>query len=561
MSNWSNFNLDAPAFVPRFAQSFQTPSPSVVPPSDQPIQSSITVNQAPPTITVPTVSDTTPKPEPTKIVDSTDNVAKPKENVEDVTSKLENLETADDWDTTAGTTEDGTTDGSSDAAAKKKKNIVVREFKPKKEPVNIIFCGHVDAGKSTIGGQLMFLTGMVDKRTLEKYEREAKDMNRESWYLSWALDTNNEEREKGITVEVGRAFFETEKKHFTILDAPGHRGFVRNMIGGAAQADIAVLVISARKGEFETGFERGGQTREHAMLVKTAGVKYLIVLINKMDDTTVQWDKARYDEIVDKLAPFLKKCGFQPGKDTYFMPCSGFTGAFIKDPPEESVCDWFKGPSFINYLDELSAFNRSMNGPVRMPIIDRYKDMGTVILGKIESGTIRLGDKLCIMPNKAKVEVTNIYLEDEETDSAICGENVKLKIKGVEDTDISNGFILCDMKDICHVAKVFDAQISVLECPSIISAGFNSIMHIHTATVEVQLKAIIGLIDKKTGEKDLKNRPRFIKQDQIAICRFDIQGGNICCMEPFKSHAQLGRFTLRYEDKTIAIGKVLKIIE
>lgn len=183
----------------------------------------------------------------------------------------------------------------------------------------------------------MHLTGMVDKRTLEKYEREAREKNRESWYLSWALDTNLEEREKGKTVEVGRAYFETEKKHFIILDAPGHRGFVPNMIGGASQADIAVLVISARKGEFETGFERGGQTREHAMLVKTAGVKHLVVLVNKMDDPTVNWDQGRYEEIKEKLTPYLKKCGFQIAKDTFFMPCSGYTGAFIKEPIDEAV--------------------------------------------------------------------------------------------------------------------------------------------------------------------------------------------------------------------------------
>lgn len=188
----------------------------------------------------------------------------------------------------------------------KPKSVAAPPGAPKKEHVNVVFIGHVDAGKSTIGGQIMYLTGMVDKRTLEKYEREAKEKNRETWYLSWALDTNQEERDKGKTVEVGRAYFETEKKHFTILDAPGHKSFVPNMIGGASQADLAVLVISARKGEFETGFEKGGQTREHAMLAKTAGVKHLIVLINKMDDPTVNWSNERYEECKEKLVPFLK---------------------------------------------------------------------------------------------------------------------------------------------------------------------------------------------------------------------------------------------------------------
>ena len=178
----------------------------------------------------------------------------------------------------------------------------------------------------------MYLTNMVDKRTLEKYEKEAKEKNRETWYLSWCMDTNQEERDKGKTVEVGRAYFETDRKHFTILDAPGHKSFVPNMIGGASQADLAVLVISARKGEFETGFERGGQTREHAMLVKTAGVKHLVILINKMDDPTVKWSKERYDYCKDQLTPYLKSVGFKPRTDIHFLPCSGLTGAGIKVP-------------------------------------------------------------------------------------------------------------------------------------------------------------------------------------------------------------------------------------
>lgn len=296
--------------------------------------------------------------------------------------------------------EDGDEEGEATAKVSKKKVLKVEESKSKKEHVNVVFIGHVDAGKSTIGGQIMSLTGMVDKRTLEKYEREAREKSRESWYLSWALDTNQEERDKGKTVEVGRAHFETEMKHFTILDAPGHKSFVPNMIGGAAQADLAVLVISARKGEFETGFDRGGQTREHAMLAKTAGVKHLVVLVNKMDDPTVNWDETRYAECKDKILPYLKKLGFNPAKDLTFMPCSGLTGYGLREKIPESVCPWYQGTPFIPFIDELPSLNRKADGPFIMPIVDKYKDMGTVVMGKVESGCARKGQNLLVMPNR-----------------------------------------------------------------------------------------------------------------------------------------------------------------
>ncbi|KAG8558284.1 hypothetical protein GDO81_016937 [Engystomops pustulosus] len=393
----------------------------------------------------------------------------------------------------------------------KPKNIVVPPDAPKKEHVNVVFIGHVDAGKSTIGGQIMYLTGMVDKRTLEKYEREAKEKNRETWYLSWALDTNQEERDKGKTVEVGRAYFETEKKHFTILDAPGHKSFVPNMIGGASQADLAVLVISARKGEFETGFEKGGQTREHAMLAKTAGVKHLIVLINKMDDPTVNWSIDRYEECKEKLVPFLKKVGFNPKKDIHFMPCSGLTGANLKEPVE--TCPWYTGLPFIPYLDNLPNFNRSYDGPVRLPIVDKYKDMGTVVLGKLESGSICKGQQLVMMPNKHTVEVLGLLSDEVETELVAPGENLKIRLKGIEEEEILPGFILCDPNNLCHSGRTFDAQVQsfyyifykyclfwsktksaastlqivIIEHKSIICPGYNAVLHIHTCIEEVEI--------------------------------------------------------------------------
>uniref|UniRef100_A0A2K5SB62 Tr-type G domain-containing protein n=1 Tax=Cebus imitator TaxID=2715852 RepID=A0A2K5SB62_CEBIM len=391
----------------------------------------------------------------------------------------------------------------------KPKSVVGPPGAPKKVHVNVVFVGHVDAGKSTIGGQIMYLTGMVDKRTLEKYEREAKEKNRETWYLSWALDPNQEERDKGKTLEVGRAYFETEKKHFTILDAPGHKSFVPNMIGGASQADLAVLVISARKGEFETGFEKGGQTREHAMLAKTAGVKHLIVLINKMDDPTVNWSNERYEECKEKLVPFLKKVGFNPKKDIHFMPCSGLTGANLKE--QSDFCPCYIGLPFIPYLDNQPNFSRSVDGPIRLPIVDKYKDMGTVVLGKLESGSICKGQQLVMMPNKHNVEVLGILSDDVKTDTVAPGENLKIRLKGIEEEEILPGFILCDPNNLCHSGCRFDAQIVIIEHKSIICPGYNAVLHIHTCIEEVEITALICLVDKKPGEKS-KTQPRFVKQ-------------------------------------------------
>jgi len=425
-----------------------------------------------------------------------------------------------------------------------------------RENINIIFIGHVDAGKSTIGGQLLYLTGQVDKRTLEKYEREAKEKNRETWYLSWALDTNLEERDKGKTVECGRGTFETASKHFTLLDAPGHKSFVPNMIGGAAQADVAILVISARKGEFETGFERGGQTREHAMLAKTAGVRYLVVLINKMDDSTVEWDEGRYKEIISKLTPYLKKTGFKSNEVTY-MPCSGFTGANLKERVTPDVCPWYSGPAFIEFLDNIPDFKWPFDEPVKILISDRYKDMGTIVIGKVESGTCRKGDDYLLMPNKQKVRVIGIVSADEtEKSSCRAGENVKLKLSGVEEEEVLPGFVMCPSDKLCATGRIFDAQVVIMEHKSIICAGYKAILHIHNAVEEVTLVGLIHTIDRKTGEKST-TRPRFIKQDSVAVARFKTE--NMICLDTFANFSAMGRFTLRDEGRTIAIGKILAV--
>ena len=282
-----------------------------------------------------------------------------------------------------------------------------------KEHVNIIFIGHVDAGKSTLGGSILYATGMVDERTMDKYKRDAKEQGRETWYLSWALDLTKEERSKGKTVEVGRAFFETEKRRYSILDAPGHKTFVPNMIGGASQADVGILVISARKGEYETGFEKGGQTREHAILAKTQGVNTLIVAINKMDDATVEWSEARYKECSDKLATFLKSVGYGKG-DVTFMPISAQTTLGIKDRIPKDVCSWYQGPSLLEFLDNLKSLVRKVNAPFMMPVSGKYRDLGTMIEGKIEAGVIKKTENYILMPNRDQISISALYGETED---------------------------------------------------------------------------------------------------------------------------------------------------
>ncbi|KAH9293822.1 hypothetical protein KI387_040974, partial [Taxus chinensis] len=315
---------------------------------------------------------------------------------------------------------------------------------------NVVFIGHVDAGKSTIGGQILFLSNMVDERTIQKYEKEAKEKHRESWYMAYIMDTNEEERTKGKTVEVGRAHFETEKSRFTILDAPGHKTYVPNMISGASQADVGVLVISARKGEFETGFEKGGQTREHAMLAKTLGVSKLLVVVNKMDEPTVLWSKER------------------------------------------------------------------------LPIMDKFKDMGTVVMGKVESGTVRVGDSLVVMPNKAQVKVVAVYRDSNELRFARPGENIRVKLAGVEEEDISAGFILSSISRPISSVVEFDSQLQILELldhKAIFTAGYKAILHIHSVVEECEIMALLHQIDPKT-KKPIRKKTLLLKVVQLWCAEF-----------------------------------------
>ncbi|KAK6507873.1 translation termination factor GTPase eRF3 [Arthrobotrys musiformis] len=429
-----------------------------------------------------------------------------------------------------------------------------------KEHVNVIFIGHVDAGKSSLGGAILYATGMVDERTMDKFKKDAKDAGRESWYLSWALDLTKEERAKGKTVEVGRAFFETEKRKYSILDAPGHKTFVPSMIGGASQADVGILVISARKGEYETGFEKGGQTREHAVLAKTQGVNKLIVVVNKMDDPTVEWSKERFDECTVKLLQFLKGTGYNPKTDVTCMPVSALTGQGLKNRVDPKLCSWYKGPALLEFLDNMQGLERKVKAPFMMPVNGKYKDMGTMAEGKIESGVIQKGQTILMMPGKVQTEITAIYSEsDEELPHAICGDQVRLRLRGVEEEDILPGYVLSSTRSPVNCVSAFEAQIHIIDLKSILTAGFSCVMHVHAAIEEVKFEALLHALEKGTGRKS-KKPPNFAKKGQGIIARLETVSGSPFCIERFEDYAQMGRFTLRDQGQTIAIGKITKLI-
>ena len=364
------------------------------------------------------------------------------------------------------------------------------------------------------------------------------------------------------TPAICRAHFETSAKRYTILDAPGHKSFVPNMISGASQADIGVLVISARKGEFETGFERGGQTREHAQLAKTLGVSKLVVAVNKMDDPSIvdagdTWSKSRYDEIVSKLTPFLKGCGYKPS-DLVYVPISGLMGKNMKSKIDANVCGWYDGAPLFDILDGIEPASRDPYAAFRMPVMDKYKDMGTIVMGKCESGVVSRGDKLMMMPNKVPVKVATVWRDEVEVEAAKPGENLRLRLSGIDEEDVSSGFVLSDEKDLVPVVHSFEAQIAVLdllEHKPIMTGGYTAILHLHSIVEECEVTKLVWALDPKTREK---KKTKFVKSNSVCAVRIKVVGGSVC-MESFADNPQLGRFTLRDEGRTIAIGKVLRL--
>lgn len=430
-------------------------------------------------------------------------------------------------------------------------------------PVSLVCIGHVDAGKSTISGNIMLEMGVVDQRTIQKYKEEAKEKNRESWWLAYAMDVCEEEKAKGKTVEMGRANFETKTKRWTIFDAPGHKNYVPNMIMGASLADYGALVISAKKGEFEAGFEADGQTREHVQLAKSLGIFKLVVVVNKMDEPSVKWSQERFTDIVTALRPFLASSGYDPDKDCVFLPASGLSGDNICNKPPAGTCNWYKdGRTFIEILDQLPLPPRNESLPLRVPVVDKMQDRGVVIFGKVESGVIRLGDLIKLMPTGIACQVQTIYDSKEQcVRYAKPGENVKLRLNIESEDNVSKGDVIC-LRDQAPVpvSELFEAEVDLLQLidyKPILSKGYQCILHIHTVADDATVREILVSHEKnEKGEIVEKQKPQFAKSFAKIICR--IQTRIPIALEKHDYMPVLGRFTLRDEGKTIAVGKILR---
>lgn len=424
--------------------------------------------------------------------------------------------------------------------------------------LNLVVVGHVDAGKSTLMGHLLYRLGQVSSKQMHKYEQESRKLGKQSFMYAWVLDETGEERSRGITMDVGQSQFETENKTIILLDAPGHKDFIPNMIFGTAQADVAILVVNATTGEFETGFESGGQTREHALLVRSLGVSQLGVAVNKLD--MVGWSQDRFTDITTRLALFLKQVGFKE-QDIFYVPVSGLTGENLTTPPTETkLKEWYTGPSLVQAIDGFRTPERSLNQPFRLVISDIFKSTGSssgcCLAGRIESGMIQTGDKLQIMPLNETANVKGISINDFPAVSSFAGDQVILTVSGPDPSAISVGSVLCDPTEPIRVTSRIEARIVIFNIDIPITKGYPVVLHYQSVSEAGTICKLIAQIHKSSGEV-VRKKPRCLTKQTSGLVEIEVQ--RPICMELYKDYRELGRFMLRSGGTTIAAGLVTKI--
>ncbi|XP_038151967.1 elongation factor 1-alpha [Cyprinodon tularosa] len=438
-----------------------------------------------------------------------------------------------------------------------------------KTHINIVVIGHVDSGKSTTTGHLIYKCGGIDKRTIEKFEKEAAEMGKGSFKYAWVLDKLKAERERGITIDIALWKFETSKYYVTIIDAPGHRDFIKNMITGTSQADCAVLIVAAGVGEFEAGISKNGQTREHALLAYTLGVKQLIVGVNKMDSTEPPYSQKRFEEIQKEVSTYIKKIGYNPAT-VAFVPISGWHGDNMLEASDKM--SWFKGwkierkeggatgVTLLEALDSIMPPSRPTDKPLRLPLQDVYKigGIGTVPVGRVETGVLKPGMVVTFAPPNLTTEVKSVEMHHESLPEALPGDNVGFNIKNVSVKEIRRGNVAGDSKnDPPLAAENFTAQVIILNHPGQIAQGYAPVLDCHTAHIACKFSELKEKIDRRSGKK-LEDNPKALKSGDAAI--ITMVPGKPMCVESFSQYPPLGRFAVRDMRQTVAVG-VIKSVE
>ncbi len=418
-----------------------------------------------------------------------------------------------------------------------------------KPHVNLVTIGHVDHGKSTLVGRLLFEHGEIPAHIIEEFRKQSEEKGKATFEFAWVMDKYKEERERGVTIDLSHRKFETDKYYYTIIDAPGHRDFVKNMITGTSQADVAILVVSAREGDGVMA-----QTREHAFLTRTLGVQQLIIIINKMDAVQPAYNEKRFNEVKEEVNKLLASIGY---KNVPIIPISGYKGDNILKLSENMP--WYKGNTLIQALDSITLPEKPVDKPLRLPIQDVYSitGIGTVPVGRIETGVMKINDKVIFLPANKQGEVKSIEMHHENMPSAQPGDNVGFNVRGIAKNDIKRGDVCGPVSSPPTVVKEFTAQVVVLNHPSVIANGYKPVFHVHTTQIACRFEEIIKTLNPKDGTT-LKDHPDFIKTGDIAIVK--VIPDRPFVIEKVSEIPQLGRFAIRDMGQTVAAGQCIDVV-